>query len=180
MLVTESDSLQWEKWRHLTIKFSLELHASFPWSPLIWKTCTSLQRPTLPRVLAGFHPSCLGPSCYFFIHAHLQTLLLKWIILFLFWPGHTACGILVAWAGTEPEPRQWRHKVLTSGPPGNSHQMDHPFFFLNKFIYLFIFGYIGSSLLWWAFSSCGEQGFLFIVVCGLLIAVVSLVAEHGL
>ena len=31
-----------------------------------------------------------------------------------------------------------------------------------------------------AFSSCGERGLLFIVVCGLLIAVASLVAEHGL
>ena len=31
-----------------------------------------------------------------------------------------------------------------------------------------------------AFSSCGEWGLLFIVVRGLLIAVASLVAEHGL
>ena len=31
-----------------------------------------------------------------------------------------------------------------------------------------------------AFSSCGEGGLLFVVVCGLLIAVASLVAEHGL
>ena len=31
-----------------------------------------------------------------------------------------------------------------------------------------------------AFSSCNEQGLLFIVVHGLLIAVASLVAEHGL
>ena len=30
------------------------------------------------------------------------------------------------------------------------------------------------------FSSCGEQGLLFIAVRGLLIAVASLVAEHGL
>ena len=32
----------------------------------------------------------------------------------------------------------------------------------------------------WAFSSCGEQGLLFIVVCRLLIVVASLVVEHGL
>ena len=32
----------------------------------------------------------------------------------------------------------------------------------------------------WAFSSCGERGLLFVVVRGLLIAVASLVAEHGL
>ena len=31
-----------------------------------------------------------------------------------------------------------------------------------------------------AFSSCGERGLLFIVVRGLLTAVASLVAEHGL
>ena len=31
-----------------------------------------------------------------------------------------------------------------------------------------------------AFSSCGEQGLSFIVVHGLLIAVASLVVEHGL
>ena len=29
-------------------------------------------------------------------------------------------------------------------------------------------------------SDCGEQGLLFIAVCGLLIAVASLVVEHGL
>ena len=31
-----------------------------------------------------------------------------------------------------------------------------------------------------AFSSCGEQGLLFFAVRGLLIAVASLVVEHGL
>ena len=30
----------------------------------------------------------------------------------------------------------------------------------------------------WAFSSCGGQGLLFIVVCGLLIVLASLVVEH--
>ena len=32
----------------------------------------------------------------------------------------------------------------------------------------------------WAFSSCGERGLLFVAVHGLLIAVASLVAKHGL
>ena len=32
----------------------------------------------------------------------------------------------------------------------------------------------------WAFSSCGERGLLFVVVLRLLIAVSSLVVEHGL
>ena len=52
------------------------------------------------------------------------------------------------------------------------------FYFLNLFIYfLAVLG-----LLWctWAFSSSGEQRLLFVVVLGLLIAMSSLVAEHGL
>ena len=56
-------------------------------------------------------------------------------------------------------------------------------FFFKK-IYLFIlFIYLaalGLHCCAWAFSSCGEQGLLFVVVRGLLIAVASLVAEHGL
>ena len=31
----------------------------------------------------------------------------------------------------------------------------------------------------WAFSACGEQGLIFVAVQGLLIAVTSLVMEHG-
>ena len=46
-------------------------------------------------------------------------------------------------------------------------------FFLNKlFIYLFM-----AAL---AFFSCGERGLLFVAVRRLLIAVASLVVEHGL
>ena len=52
------------------------------------------------------------------------------------------------------------------------------YLFLNLFI--FIFGCVGSSLLRWAFSSCSERGLLFVAVRRLLIAVASLVAEHGL
>ena len=33
---------------------------------------------------------------------------------------------------------------------------------------------------WGLFSGCGEWGLLFVAVCRLLIAVASLVAEHGL
>ena len=50
------------------------------------------------------------------------------------------------------------------------------FFFL---IYLFLAA-LGLCYCERAFSSCGEWGLLFIVVRGLLIAVASLVAEHGL
>ena len=39
---------------------------------------------------------------------------------------------------------------------------------------------LGLHCCTWALSSCGEQGPLLVAVCGPLIAVVSLVAEHGL
>ena len=45
-------------------------------------------------------------------------------------------------------------------------------------IYLFMAA-LGLRCFVWALSSCGEQGLLFITVNGFLIAVASLVAEHG-
>ena len=39
---------------------------------------------------------------------------------------------------------------------------------------------LGLYCCMWAFSSCGEQGLLFVAVHGLLIAVASFVAEHRL
>ena len=53
------------------------------------------------------------------------------------------------------------------------------FIFIRLFIYLFLAS-LGLHCCTWALSSCGEQGPLFIAVRGLLIAVASLVAEHGL
>ena len=50
--------------------------------------------------------------------------------------------------------------------------------FLN-FIYLFLAA-LGLRCCPRAFSSCGERGLLFVAVRGLLIAMASLVAEHGL
>ena len=47
------------------------------------------------------------------------------------------------------------------------------------FIYLFLAA-LGLCCCVRAFSSCGKQGLLFVVVRGLLIAVASLVAEHRL
>ena len=60
------------------------------------------------------------------------------------------------------------------------------YFILFYFIYLFIYFFnlflaaLGLGCYAQAFSSCGERGLLFVVVQGLLIAVASLVAEHGL
>ena len=63
----------------------------------------------------------------------------------------------------------------------------HLFIYFNKvgfsflFIYLFsIWLRLGLCCCAWAFFSCGEQGLLSVAVRGLLIAVASLVAEHGL
>ena len=47
------------------------------------------------------------------------------------------------------------------------------------FIYLFLAA-LGLRCCMRAFSSCGERGLLFLAVRGILIAVASLVAEHGL
>ena len=53
------------------------------------------------------------------------------------------------------------------------------FILINLFIYLF-WAVLGLCCCARAFSSCGERGLLFLVVRGLLTAVVSLVAEHRL
>ena len=47
------------------------------------------------------------------------------------------------------------------------------------FIYLFLAA-LGLRCCAWDFSSCGQWGLLSVAVSGLLIAVASLVAEHGL
>ena len=49
----------------------------------------------------------------------------------------------------------------------------------NVFIY-FIFGCAGSLLLRGFFFSCGEQGLLFVAVCGLLIVMTSLAVDQRL
>ena len=54
--------------------------------------------------------------------------------------------------------------------------------FHSLFIYLFIYLFLaalGLCCCGWAFSSCSELGLLFIAVGRLLIAVASLVVEHG-
>ena len=65
-----------------------------------------------------------------------------------------------------------------------SFDFNESFIKLLFFFNLFIFGCVGSLLglrcCARAFSSCSEQGLLFVVVRGPLIAVASLVTEHGL
>ena len=63
--------------------------------------------------------------------------------------------------------------------PLTYHGMFGVFFKINLVIYLFMAA-LGLHCCARAFSSCGKQGLLFVAVRGLLIAVASLVAEHGL
>ena len=58
----------------------------------------------------------------------------------------------------------------------------HLVFLFYLFMYLCMYvcmAELGLCCCTWAFSSCGEWGLLFIMVCGLLIVVASF-AEHGL
>ena len=58
----------------------------------------------------------------------------------------------------------------------------YSFIFKNKFMYLiYLFlAALGLHCCTRAFSGCGEQGLLFVALSGLLIAVASLVVDHGL
>ena len=53
-------------------------------------------------------------------------------------------------------------------------------FFCFSFFFFSFLAALGLRCCVRDFSSCGERGLLFVVVHGLLIAVPSLVAEHGL
>ena len=54
------------------------------------------------------------------------------------------------------------------------------FSFKTKFLFYLFLAALDLRCCARAFSSCGERGLLFVAVRGLLIAVASLVAEHGL
>ena len=92
--------------------------------------------------------------------------------------------------GLEPVSPALAGGFLTTAPPGKPDFTGfymHAFvfflfFFFNKFIYfIYIFlAVLGLRCCVRAFSSCGERGLLFVAVRRLLIAVASLVVEHGL
>ena len=56
---------------------------------------------------------------------------------FLFCPCHRACGILAPNKGRNACPPQWKHRLLTNGPPGNSH---------NRCLLLFSHEVLSNSL----------------------------------
>ena len=77
--------------------------------------------------------------------------------------------------------RRWSQQGRTT--PSGSHRRALIFFFFNKCMYVCMYVFmaaLGLCCCAQAFSSCGEQGLLFIAVRGLLIVVASLVAQHGL
>ena len=58
-------------------------------------------------------------------------------IFFLFCPRHRACGILAPNKGWNVCPPQWKHRLLTNGPSGNSH---------NRCLLLFSHEVLSNSL----------------------------------
>ena len=76
---------------------------------------------------------------------------------------------------------QPKHPLLGAWPQDglSAPLSSYSFFFFFFFFYLFLSA-LGLRCYVLAFFSCGEQVLLFIAVCGLLIAVASLVVEHGL
>ena len=75
--------------------------------------------------------------------------------------------------GLEPVSPPLAGRFLTTAPQGKPWEVTGFFLF---FCFLFLAA-LGLRCCAWAFSSCGEWGLLFVVVRGLLIAVVSLVAK---
>ena len=74
--------------------------------------------------------------------------------------------------------------VCQSQSPNSSHATPFPLsihtFVLNKCAFFFFWLHWVFIAVHGLFSSCNELGLLFVAVCGLLTAVASLVAEHGL
>ena len=81
-----------------------------------------------------------------------------------------ACGILLD-QGTNPCPPHWQADSQPLRHQGSPLFLNCNGFFLAA---------LGLRCCVQAFSSCVERGLLFVAVSGLLIAVASLVVEHGL
>ena len=67
--------------------------------------------------------SCVTRGKCLFLLSRLQTTRFlsnkgPTLCLFFPWPCCLACAILVPWSGLKPSPLQWKHGVLTTGPPG--------------------------------------------------------------
>ena len=51
-----------------------------------------------------------------------RSIFLYFILFYFFWPHRVACRISVPQPGIEPRPRQWKPRILTTRPPGNSQE----------------------------------------------------------
>ena len=86
-----------------------KLSWSFLASPVRWVRCPL------------FIPVLCIPYSVWLSWLHFWHLLCLFIfIILIFWPWHTACGILFPWPGIESTPSAWKHSVLTNGLPGKS------------------------------------------------------------
>ena len=113
-----------------------------------------------------------------------MVLLFCFVLFFGFLAMKHVCGISDPQPGIEPAPPELEGEVLTTGLPGKPcHLCFQVIFFLNINLFIFIYLFLaalGLCCCVQVFSSCSERGLLFIAVRRLLIAVASLVAEHGL
>ena len=107
------------------------------------------------------------------------------------WGNHRPCGLGLPLGHCIPQVLV-SGEHLTAEAPGDGMAPrfitppKNMFLYIYIYIYIHIYTHFFFFLLCWilvatqAFSSCGEQGLLFVVVHGLLTAAVSLVAEHRL
>ena len=111
-----------------------------------------------------------GSSCSDFCHSRLVLSLLA----FYRNRSYSMCSLVFGFFGSTYSSVRFIHIVVSAASTFLSF-----FLFLILFIYLFLAA-LGLRCCARAFSSCGEQGLLFVAVCRLLIVVASLVADHGL
>ena len=83
----------------------------------------------------------------------------KFYFSFSFWPHRAACRISVPQPGIEPGPRQWKPRILTIRPPGNSQNSKfYVMYTLKNILFIYYLAVLGLSCsmqtqLWHAGSS---------------------------
>ena len=93
--------------------------------------------------------------------------------------SYTSFPTFFQWLHQSLRRTTYRHPISDNVIP--LHGNMSTFFFLNYYLFIYLFmAVLGLRFCARAFSSCGEQGPLFIVVRGPLTIVASLVAEHRL